>query len=129
MFREQHQVITALAQRRYLEVQFAQPVQQVAPESALLSGALKVHVRDCDQLSVILVSIQPAQQDALSGLGQIADFVQHERAAGGRCQPKSGFSPEFEIFPTFFRQVGVAGEQASGQRHAIDHPQRFMAAP
>src|SRR5690606_32809161 len=91
---EGQDVVAAFAQRRDLDLDDAEAVEQVAAERAVLDHALERAVgrrdeTDVDRTGPVLADaadrtlLERAEQFRLHGRGEVADLVEEERAAAG----------------------------------------------
>jgi hypothetical protein len=90
--RQQHRITDPLAQRRYRHDYLGQPVKQVLAKALLADELLQVLMRGAHHAHVDRnlpaaadaldgAFLQKAQQLGLQRLRQVADFIEHQRAA------------------------------------------------
>ena len=90
--REPHDVVAAVAQRRQMDVDGVEPIQQVAAEAARLDLGFDVGVRGREHAHVDLLrargakplelaALEHAQQARLLGRRDVRDLVEEQRAA------------------------------------------------
>ncbi len=135
---KQRDVLAPLAQRRHVDREHGEAVEEIGPEAPLGDGGAQVAVGGGDHAHVDAVRLvrahaldlallQRAQQHRLQLQRQVADLVEEERAAVG----------DLELAGAVARGAGegagdVAEELARGdrlgQRRAVDLDQRLGAA-
>ena len=135
---EQQQVGLPLAQRRHEDREHVQPVVQILAERPVLNRLLEILVGRGDEAHVrlqrlgaaeplVLALLQHAQQLHLRREGDVADFVEEQRAALGQLE-----APFLPLLRAGERALLVAEQlrfdQALGQRRAAHLDERLVRA-